>query len=331
MPEVTGIVVQPESELAVEYPFVQKLAVDHPDLARSVQAKIGPWKAEMDIKTGRTDVGEALLQSIDYVSSSEIDSCVGRWAQEVTDALTQRPEQKIVILRGVGGSQDHFGQRVYDQIPEALRDRVTIIGGDPMLNRMTGAAKDLDTFLDTDFYLFDDSINSGQQVKNMLMPKFARMTDRIYDSAQAQSCGQDFFDLVDGKTHKPAFRIRSMRITHYGQTQLEERWQLMQQSGEMGRMYGSVMDLDIQTAGIMPTVNEVLAPLNIEWPDNDLPGYLYSQRHVAGDPIVGFFATKIQDNLPGALCQSTMTPKDITPLFDMRDIQTPWKKNPDPK
>ena len=86
------------------------------------------------------------------------------------------------------------------------------------------------------------------------------------------------------------------------------------------------MELDLQAGGNMATAKEVLEAAGLN--AGNMVGSLaaiFRQDHVTGDTVLGFFDTKIQDNLPAVLIQSRLTPSDLTPLLDRESIRAPWK------
>jgi len=125
---------------------------------------------------------------------------------------------------------------------------------------------------------------------------------------------------------KPQFNIRTMRITEYAEKQIQEKWLQRKKAADFKRnaQYPESIVLNVKSGKKFSTVKDVLDPLDIQW-ENGQPGILFRQDHVVGYPVLGIFATKIQDNLPSALLQTRLTPPDLPALFRQSDIQTPWK------
>jgi hypothetical protein len=318
----------PEEQDRHTYPFLAGLAEDHPQLAQEVTAKLPQWKQELGTYIGNTQAPEAMLQAMDYVSVKEMAEIVQGWVTEVQDLLHADPDRKIVFIKGIGGSQRYFAELVYKQLPPELQSRVTVLGDDRSGNDITRLPRDFDTFVKTDFFLFDDSINSGQQLTGLVLPTFANMGRKLERQADEDDRNGDFFDLVYGRMgKKPHLHIRTMRMTAYAEDRITTEWKRRKSINDKNRgaSYPEALVLDLQAQKKMPTINEVLDPLDIEWPNGELPAPLFRQDQVVGWPILGMFATKIQDNLPAAMLKSKITPPEIQPLFSQKDITTPWK------
>jgi hypothetical protein len=116
-----------------------------------------------------------------------------------------------------------------------------------------------------------------------------------------------------------------MRITSYATQQIEKMWQQRKKAADLEReaRYPATIELSVKSQKKVPSINEVVEPLLSK--EAGEPALLFRQNHVIGYPILGFFATKIQDNLPAALLASKLTPAGLDPLFRQSDIQTPWK------
>jgi hypothetical protein len=164
------------------YPFLTTLAADHPELAKSISDTIPQWREWMNTHIQHPKATEAILNSIDYISLEEMAQIIQDWGKEIVKVLTENPERKIVILSGVGGSQQYFAQKVYQQIPENLQSRVSVDEGENR-NRLGAMTRDFDSFIKTDFYLFDDSINSGQQVSGMVFPDIFHLARKLEENA----------------------------------------------------------------------------------------------------------------------------------------------------
>jgi hypothetical protein len=160
----------------------------------------------------------------------------------------------------------------------------------------------------------------------MVLPDIFYMARKLESNADDEARGRDFLDLVYGRLgKKPQFNIRTMRITSYATQQIEKKWQQRKKAADLERnaRYPASIELSVKSEKQMPTIDEISDQFFSD--TEEKPAILYRQDHVIGYPILGFFATKIQDNLPAAILKSRLTPLGLEPLVQQSDIRTPWK------
>jgi hypothetical protein len=327
-PDIRGDIRSKEDLPRFEYEFLSKLNEDHPQLVEKIVAKIPQWKEWLSKHAGSTDVAEAILRSIDYVSFKEIEDTVQSWVEEVSASLLADPQKKaLFLLDGNGsGSQMYFAERVYSLLSPELQSRVVMKGGNDLMNALFLAPTNIDTFSNTDYWRFDDSTNSGRQINSLVLPEFKDFSidfKRAMESAGRMEEYGRF--LSNDQLIKPVLHLCFIRSTKFASQKIKEEWNRFQ------TLHGQEVDrallFEVRDYGSFPTVTDILPGLELPGDENTRPAYLYAQNHLVGHPILGFFATKIQDNLPGALCRNAFTPDGLDPLLEKSDITPPWKSH----
>jgi hypothetical protein len=308
-----------------KYPFLELLFKDHPDLAVRVGGSIEEWKKWIAQDTKSSIIADAILDAIDYVSFQEIEELISGWVEEVSAELTSKPDRLAIFILDAGGSgsQKYFGQRVYDQLPPELQKRIELLGGDEMIKRLYLAPEDFDSFIKTDYWRFDDSANSGRQLTSMVLPDFAEMSEKLKKHVELNGRKEEYLNFTKNKEAHPVFHIRFMRTTSYAEKQIQDISARLLNNEENETPVG--ISFDLKASKQFPTIIEVTEPLEVPWEKGKTgPSYLYMQNHVVGHPVLGFFATKIQDNLPAALVRGKLSPEGLEPLFQRVDIKPPW-------
>lgn len=105
-----------EATQEFEYPFLQGLRTDHPELAEKVVARLPQWMSWLNENTGSEEVGNAILQKLEYVSLEEIEKSIKEWSTQVTDSLRndERKRAFFALEGGGSGSQGYFARKVYE-------------------------------------------------------------------------------------------------------------------------------------------------------------------------------------------------------------------------
>lgn len=311
--------------IGYDYTFLKKLAVDNPTLALEVIAKLPAWKAWLEAQTGSSTCGEKILELLDYVSQQEIENSISQWATQVEEQLRKQPNKRAVfILDRGGGSQKYYGLQVYDQLPKELQSRVVLLEGNEVLDWMANAPLDFDSFLELDFWRFDDSANSGSQVTQMNYRLFSFVDSKLKNAAQSAGKIEEYEQLLmaENEFRRPTLNLRFIRITEYAKHEIKTKW-----AGRRAAIHGDdpavVVSLHLEANGIFPQMDQVASAIGSNEMSPEVRNQFIS-RHVNGFPTLGIFANKLQDNLPGIVSRSATTPKNLSPLFESNSIVPPW-------
>lgn len=256
--------------------FLDELATDHAELAKRVEAAIPGWASAVDDFIGRDGFAAAVLHKIDYVSKRETDLFLQNVANEVAALLSRDPKvcAKFLQVSCAGSAQFLFAQ-VLSRIPVALHDRVLLA---ECLE--TGIARDRRDGPPVEYFLLDDSANSGQQFNHLLTP--IRSYVDAYRPPSRWRWSREPAPLV--------VHLRMIRMTDYALTHVLDPLKTRALSHNVPIVFDS-------THKRMPVLTDVLSDFGIVARALTEP----ARSLMGGEeraPILGFFSHRMQDNMP---------------------------------
>lgn len=90
-------------------PFLEALAIDRPDLAKEIEARIPAWRKEIDQLFGINGLADKFLGRIRYFSAKETVLFIERTAQEIESVLAKNSGQKVgLFVREDSSSSGHY-------------------------------------------------------------------------------------------------------------------------------------------------------------------------------------------------------------------------------
>lgn len=291
--------------------FLVDMKVDHTEEADAIGGRVGDWKNMVDEEQGIKGLGELLLNNMTYMSREQEDAFGLSVKEEIVNYLEGDPTKKIIFVVYIKnrGSGKYFTEKMIDVINPELRDRVSMWSWVDFHHK---SVKDPEN---TDFYILDDSSNSGQQVLDLVRETVVGPISRAVDNLRS---------LVRGEVYsgtKVKLKLRLMVLTDKAKKDVEDFLE------KKGLDLSPFFELDLYGNDLansrMTTVEDILSQNGIEESDLQKP-YLLLESHMGRRPTTTkIFFHKVQDNMPLCMVRGGMSHlTNVQPLIDQDEIDS---------
>lgn len=296
--------------------FLEEMSKDYPDLAKRVTADLPEWEASVDKYLGLADSGKSIADAIEYTNWQEIRNSILRWREELKDILLGDPNKRAAVISIIGGSTRYFANQVISELPEELRKRIDqITTVEEADEYVSNHLPNENTHSPTDYFIFDDSSNSGSQLVTTINSFMGSVGEEAYNAANTRNQGSAYLKWLNNTDAKKSnLYVRMLAMTDIAK---KDSAAAFNYHSTCSNKYPPVISLDIR-AKKMPETMEVLKTLQIP---KDRVTVDFKASHAGMMPtVLGIFAHKIQDNLPPVLLEGKRTNSQIKPLFKATDI-----------
>ncbi len=280
---------------------MQKLFIDHPELALDVNSRIPQWSISVNEMTNIPGLADALLKRIDYISKIDEEEYYQDVASEVNNLLQQEKSDIVyfVWLGKTGGSGPYIFNKIRSCLPTELQHRVQGLPSthvDVLAHSRTTSNKNIH------YYICDDSANSGRQLSGCLgaFDWYGR------DYPKNKLSRLLSFAFIGPKN--VTVHVKMMRITDQGLSLINE---------SQNKAKNTHLSF-VNTSPRMPTAADVLRSLGVDTDriNSEVRKAILCTHHGWPSAILGFFYHKIQDNLPPVLIPGGVKVNGVDPLLN---------------
>jgi len=272
--------------------FLLKLAIDYPEVADKIKAKLPQWKENVDRLMGIEGFSDIVLNQIEYISKEEEEEFFLQVREEIKSKLESNQALTIYFL--IHSIRSRSGNYFFNAICNGLSDsnkerlkKVTAIEFNEMMD---------EGMVPTEIYFCDDSSNSGSQLVGQtinLLPRFSR-------GEMGSSSGE-----------KINLHIRLLRIDHKAEVKINDLLKRLENAIEVS------IDVEAKPIANMKDIATHFGITSLSSPEQQ---YIFNTHHQMGIATLAIFYHKLQDNLSPLLipgrAEKELAKHGIKPLFE---------------
>lgn len=288
--------------------FLRDMSEDYPDQALAISKRAQDWSKSIDDEQGINGLGDALLNNAEYVSKAEKEKFENSVAEEMKTFLDTHPEGKIIciVFMKKKGSGPFFYYNITSRLNEELRSRIS------MWSWVDIREKAVQKPEQNEYYIVDDSSNSGQQLNTML---FSTYIGALSDAAKQMSSNHNFEER-----EKVKLRVRLMRISKKAREKMEKKYV---DKNDISPYCTIDFDENPGANKLVRTTDEVLETLGQTESDLAEPEFLMESHAGRNPTTLAIFSHKVPDNLPLSMVRGGYSQlSKVPPLIEKDEYDT---------